>query len=101
MARLEELLLFGRTKISLVRAQPEALPFIVEQLNKGSSGVMARQETLPFFSSKRRCNILGKIRFFFSKRPAAQPFFGRAENPVVMALPEALPFFFGEQIIQW
>ena len=54
MARLEELLLFGRTKNSLVRAQPEALSFIVEQLNEESSGVMARQETLPFISSKRR-----------------------------------------------
>ncbi len=41
MARLEELLLFGRTKNSLVRAEPEALPVIVEQLNKESSGVMA------------------------------------------------------------
>ncbi len=49
MAWLEELLLFDRTKNSLVRAQPEALSFIVEQLNEESSGVMARQEMLPFF----------------------------------------------------
>ncbi len=54
MAQLEELLLFGQTKNSLVRAQPEALSFIVEQLNKESSGVMARQETLPFFLSECR-----------------------------------------------
>jgi hypothetical protein len=54
MAWLEELLLFGRSKNSLVRAQPEALPFIVEQLNNESSGVMAQRETLPFFSSERR-----------------------------------------------
>ncbi len=57
MARLKELLLFGRTKNSLVRAQLEALPFIVEQLNEESSGVMARQEMLPFFVSKRRIQL--------------------------------------------
>ncbi len=94
MARLEELLLFGRTKNSLVsRAQPEALPFIVEQLNKGSSGVMAQQETLPFFSSEWRCNFLGEIRIFLVRGQRHSRFFGCAENPVVMALPEALPFF--------
>ncbi len=57
MARLKELLLFGQTKNSLVRAQPEALPFIVEQSNKESSGVMAWQETLPFFLSEHRIQL--------------------------------------------
>ncbi len=37
--------------------------------------------------------FFGRDKIFFSKRPVAQPFFGRAENPVVMALREALPFF--------
>ncbi len=65
MARLEELLLFGRTKNSLVRAQPEALPFIVEQLNKGSSGVMARLEMLPFFFVRTALQFFGRDKIFF------------------------------------